>query len=180
MTDETPQPKRRAKAPPPRPTRTSSGGKTALTPAMTAAVCDAIRGGSTYKHAAAAQGITAQTLTEWEQRGARGEEPFAAFALAVARARSEAISGAMQGVKSGVLLNGTPDWKALREWLAMIAPDEFAPTATIELKVRGQAQDDLLDRLREGLDTATYGRVLAVLVGGGGEAGAGEGSAEPH
>lgn len=175
MTDDAPpdapKPKRRGKAPPARPTPTSTGGRTALTPEIANAIARAVEGGSPLKYAALAAGITTACVHDWEARGAAGEEPFAEFVHILARARAKGIVAALQGVKDGTLVSGKSDWKALREWLATIAPEEFAPTSTIEVKVRGEAVAHVLRLLRGGLDPAAYNRCVDVLRSAGGGSG---------
>lgn len=68
-----------------------TGRPTKLTPAVKAEVCDAIRLGVPYEHAARAAGIADNTLRSWRERGEAGEQPFADFLRDVNRAESEGL-----------------------------------------------------------------------------------------
>lgn len=65
------------------------GRPTDCTPEVTARVVDAITDGLSNEDAAMVSGISRTAFYEWIQRGEAGEEPFAYFADAITRAKTD-------------------------------------------------------------------------------------------
>jgi len=63
-------------------------------------------------HTAQAVGIGKSTLNQWIRRGEDGEEPYAAFASAVARARAESVDNLVSTIRQAAV----DDWRAA-SWL---------------------------------------------------------------
>ena len=68
--------------------------RTSLTPAVSKALCDAMRTGLCLSHAAALVGVSPATVREWIRRGEGTDdrpeaEPYATFATATGKARAE-------------------------------------------------------------------------------------------
>lgn len=174
MTDDAtqpPKPKRPRKAPPARPTPTSTGGRTALTPEITQQIIAAIETGVPMKFAAQAAGITNTSLHEWLARGADGVEPFADFAQQIACARARAVVGMVSEWRNGVTVSGKPDWHAVKDLLAAVYPDEFAPQSTVRMKLEGEVARDLLTFVRESISAGAYAELEAAIArfGSGGD-----------
>lgn len=105
------------------------GCVTALTPDTHSAIIRAIKTGTTRKAAAYIGGISERTLRSWCERGARGEEPYAAFAddMSIAEAEVE------QAMTSTILHCAVKkkDWRAAQLWLEKRVP-EWRPGASAE------------------------------------------------
>ena len=90
----------------------NSGRRLRLTPEIQAKIIEHLELGAFKSHAAAAVGLSRHAIDEWLQRGNEGEEPYAAFALAVnAAIAKDAIRN--QAIISNAAMNNTPgDWRA--------------------------------------------------------------------
>lgn len=77
-------------------------------------ICAAIAAGNTRRCAAAAAGVSVDSLITWVRRGRSGEEPFAAFAARVQKADAEA-----EEAKVKVIGDAAEDgsWQAAAWWL---------------------------------------------------------------
>lgn len=80
------------------------------------------------KYAGAAAGVDYTTIHEWEERGAKGEEPFATFARAMKDARSQHIAMRLQQIESG-----KGDWKRHAWLLERLEPMTFGPTSRTQV-----------------------------------------------
>jgi hypothetical protein len=85
-----PRPRRRAANPTNkrrRPPGRAAGTPDKLTPAVQLGICNQLELGVTQKNAAQSEGISEQLYYHWLALGEKRHEPYAAFFLAVARAR---------------------------------------------------------------------------------------------
>ncbi len=93
---------------------------TSLTPEVQEAILAAIRSGNYKRTAAQKAGICEKTLYNWEERGEKGEEPFAGFLQAVKKAEADAESVLLDEVRSaqpGVTgSHGADLWQA-KAWI---------------------------------------------------------------
>lgn len=139
-----------------------------------ARIVDLLRAGNYRETAAKSAGVSASTLRQWMQRGARGEEPFASFADDVSKAEgaSEARSVAL------VAQAEKTNWHAAAWRLERRHPERFAPQVAIHLQLREQI-DAFLDTLQRRLPKEVYDLVLNAVADsrGEGESDGEEGSA---
>jgi hypothetical protein len=80
------------------------------------------------KYAAALAGVDYTAINEWEERGAKGEEPFSTFARAMTEARSQHIAMRLQAIESG-----EGDWKRQAWLLERLEPTTFGPTSRTQV-----------------------------------------------
>lgn len=83
-------------------------GETLLTPAMHAEIVGWVKAGSYATEACAVAGIATVTYYDWLKRGARGEEPFAAFANAI----KKAVAFAEARAAGRIVKAGQKNWQA--------------------------------------------------------------------
>jgi hypothetical protein len=143
-----------------------------------------IRAGAYLETAAAAAGISKDTLYAWLREGARGKTPeLAAFSDAVEKAAAEAelrdlltIGKAAAGgeVLRDVTItrpDGTtqrerqlapPQWQAAAWRLERKFPDRYGVARRIRAEVERELEG-VLDRLQEALSEAELAKVLAAL-----------------
>lgn len=137
---------------------------TKLTPDVHAKIVGLLRAGNYVETAAAAAGVDARNVRRWLARGARGEEPFAQFARDVDAAQGEAEARDVimlgKAAESG-------EWRAAAFRLERRHPERWGQR--IEMRVKEQAVEQVLDVLRTRLDPETYERVLAALAESEGE-----------
>jgi transposase len=88
------------------------GRRSKLTPSLQKKICDMIEAGNYMHHAAQAAGIGKSTLNQWIRKGEEGQEPYAAFAAAVARARAQAVDSLVSTIRTAAV----DDWRAA-SWL---------------------------------------------------------------
>lgn len=168
MSDETAPPVKRAPAL--RGAQTATG-HTACTPEVIKAISDAVGNGVPLKFAAQAAGIGHTTLYGWLDRGKSGEQPFANFAEQIACARARAVVDMVGEWRNGVTVSGKPDWHAVKDLLAAVYPDEFAPTSTVRMKLEGEVARDLLTFIRGSVSESAYAELEAAVArfGSGGD-----------
>ena len=111
---------------PPPPERTKagrSGRVTRCTPELPLRLVDALKAGYTRRNACALVGISHQTLYNWLDRGAEGEQPFADFRMSIlsgeAKAASEAVDEIRKAGRDG-------DWRASAWFLARRFPEAWS------------------------------------------------------
>jgi hypothetical protein len=119
-----------------------------------------IAGGALLETAAAAAGISRETLHSWLRKGAEQEKGLAReFSDAVFRATAD-VESRMSAVVTGAALNG--DLDAAKWWLERRCARRWG----LQVQVHVNAELDAgLDRLQAGLDEKTFGRVLGILAG---------------
>ena len=97
------------------------GRPTKLTPKVRDAICEGIRLGMTYKHAAMAAGITERTFYHWVERGKNGDEPYAQFLQALSGAEAEGIRKNLDAIQGA----SEKDWRAAAWLLERRHPAEY-------------------------------------------------------
>ena len=134
---------------------------TSLTPAVQETILDAIRSGNYKRTAAQKAGICEKTLYNWEERGEKGEEPFAGFLQAVKKAESEGeatLLGEIRSAQAGIPgVQGADVWQAKAWILERRFPKRWA--ARVRQAVTEEL-DAFTDRLQRRLDDVTYRKVL--------------------
>jgi hypothetical protein len=88
------------------------------------AILESVAAGNYFETAAAAAGISRQTLSEWLQRGETGEQPFKVFADALKRAEARAEAEAVHNVRKAGL--DPRFWAAEMTYLERRHPDRYA------------------------------------------------------
>jgi hypothetical protein len=144
-----------------------TGRPTRCTELLTAAVLKHIRTGSTESLAVKAEGISAQSWSVWQQKAARGMEPYVTFVESVTSARARYLCNGVAVINAHAYGDGDPeggDWKA-QAWLhERTAPDEFGASQTIILKARDEATAMLIGMLRSATyPLRSFADVLALL-----------------
>ena len=128
-----------------------TGRPTRCTELLTAAVVKRIGTGSPETLAVQAEGVSAQSWSEWRSKAARELEPYRTFVEAVAQARARYLCDGVALINAAGYGGDEqrPDWKATA-WLAeRTAPDEFAPSQTIVFKAQADANRAVLTAARE-------------------------------
>lgn len=105
-----------------------TGRPAKCTPEIIARVCAEVARGMPKKYAGALVGVHYTTLHEWEERGAKGEEPFATFARALADARAQHIAMRLEAIE-----RGEGDWKRQAWLLERLEPTLFGPTSRTQV-----------------------------------------------
>lgn len=157
------------------------GRPSKLTDETRDAIVARVREGVHPDVAAQCEGVGASTCRGWIQRGKLAEEsegdiaesevPYLAFSQAILRARAEFEADTLQEVRASLDVAGNTQHS---KWiLERLFPERYSQKITVDLKDR--ALEELLDRLREGLDPETFSRVVGVLLGTGGAEASDEG-----
>lgn len=107
------------------------GRPTLCTPEVAAEISRFVTRGLPVKTAARAAGVSVRSVNEWLARGRDGEEPYAAFAEAIERARAD-FTAVHAGVIDGAGRMG--DWKA-SAWLLERRSRAFVKKEQTEAKV---------------------------------------------
>ena len=142
----------------------STGRPTSLTPQVQTSICERLSEGATYEGAAVLSGVSYPAFKSWMSRGSDGEEPFATFRAAVTQAREFAKQEAIKNVRGGVLQSGMRDWKAESWWLERMYPEDFAPQASVNVKVEKELEG-ILDKVKGALSADAYNAALAAIIG---------------
>lgn len=132
-------------------------------------------------------GISEATYYGWMSAGEEGVEPYSDFFETVTQARARGEQGmvdvlhlaALQKTDAEGNATGAVDWKAAAWLLERRFPDRYGQGAMAR-KAEEKALGVLLERLREGLDPATWARCLAILADEDGAGSSGERSADVH
>jgi transposase len=142
------------------------GRPSKLTPELADAIVTRIRDGNFPEVAAQCEGIHRSTYYGWMQRGEAEEEgAYRDFFDSVARAEAEFEAGELERVRKSFDKDGNP---AHARWLLERRQRERWGQS-IDVRVRNDAIDAVLGRLRAGLDPATFARCLELLADGEGE-----------
>lgn len=145
------------------------GRPTKCTPDFIAAIVEQIKAGVDPAVAAGSCGITRQCWNGWLRRAAEGDEPFASMAEQVELARDAWESGLQQALHRTVDKFGQMDPKAIMWTLERRAHERYG--RELRVKFREEAARHTIERLRAGLDSETFGRVLECLAADDGEGG---------
>jgi len=157
------------------------GRPSKLTPARRLAIVERIAAGATPEVAAECEGVDGATHYRWMQRGASEEEgDYRDYREAVTRARAEQEQAMLADIRDALTPgeHGGPDWRAKAWYLERTQRGRYGASLDVSAKVE-DALERAIERLRAELDPATFERVVRILAGEGGEAGAGEGGGEP-
>jgi hypothetical protein len=139
------------------------GRPSKCTPEVTAAIADRIRAGNFPDVAARCEGVGKSTFYAWMQRGeAEDEGPYRDFVESVTRAEADFESLTLADVRSAVDQQGNA---VNAKWL-LERRNRDRWGQSIDVRVRNDAIDAVLARLRSGLDSATYARCVELLAGG--------------
>ena len=128
-----------------------------LDPAVTQRIVDLVRAGNYLEVAATTVGIHRTTLHRWLRLGRdqpRGRHRKFLVAVEKAQAESESRDVAL------IARASTTDWKAAAWRLERKMPRRYGPR--VQLAVL-QELDEVLDRLKAGLDPAEYEKVLELM-----------------
>lgn len=140
-----------------RKTRAKGGRPTSLTPAVQRTIVRHLKTGAYVETAAAAAGVSKDTLYEWLKRGAKEPgSPYRAFSDAVEKAMADAELDAVRTIDEA----GKTQWQA-RAW-------RLERTKPLKYSIRVQAlirerEEQLLELLRAELDEVTFERVLGII-----------------
>ena len=127
--------------------------ETKCTPELTKKFCDLVESGYWLHHAAAECGVHHDSIREWNQRGRTGEEPYASFAIACAKAR-----GAAERAELAKAEAAQADGKsaALQMWkLERMNPKVFRLSQKAEITGEGGGPVQLVnagEQVRQALD----------------------------
>ena len=99
----------------------AGGRPSLLTDEVQERIVAIVKGGSLIETAAAVAGVSRSAVYRWLERGADGEEPYAAFADAVAQAKAEGMARNVTLVARA----GAKDWRAAAWLLARQDPDVY-------------------------------------------------------
>ncbi len=156
-----------------------AGRPTSLTPEVQDAIVTSIRAGNYRATAAASAGVHRNSITNWQERGESGEEPYAGFLCAIEKAEAEAESSLLAEIRgaqpsvTGEGGHGADLWQAKAWMMERRWPKRWAQ------RVRQAVTEELdafTDRLQRRLDDATYRKVLDASR----EDASGEGAVEPR
>lgn len=131
-----------------------------LTPDLSAIICQLVQLGSTHEVAARAAGVNVATFYRWKQWGReRPDSIYAQFCEALDQAEAEGEVRHLDHI-AGSGVTGSM-WILQRRH-----PERWADTQRLRVEMDRRA-DEMLDALKEGLSDDEFGKVLAVLAGGG-------------
>ncbi len=99
----------------------AGGRPSLLTDEVQERIVAIVKGGSLIETAAAVAGVSRSAVYRWLERGADGEEPYAAFADAVAQAKAEGMARNVTLVARA----GAKDWRAAAWLLVRQDPDVY-------------------------------------------------------
>lgn len=136
-------------------------------PELTEQIAKLVREGNYLTTAAQVHGVAAATVSDWMRRGGEGEEPYAAFAEAIACARAEAEADMVSFIRNPPTDDrgrADPTVNRAMQWLLeRTRRERFG--VKIEVVAREEALRHVLNRLREGLDPGAFRAVLECLTG---------------
>lgn len=136
------------------------GRPSKLTPGLTEAIAARIREGNFPEVAAQCEGVHRATFYAWMQKGEAEEAgPYRDFHDSVTRAEAEFEAETLRDVREAADRDGG---KKHATWL-LERRNRDRWGQSIDVRVRDEAVDRILARLRAGLDPETYGRCLDVL-----------------
>lgn len=109
--------------------KTEKGGRTKLTPEVQRLLIESIQLGCTDKAACQRAGIDPSQLWRWQERAEIGEEPFASFASAYARAKGDRVAK----LAGQIVVAASADWRAAAWYLEHAESDDFSPKTKTEV-----------------------------------------------
>lgn len=141
--------------------RCGAGRPSKISPEIHTKIVGLLKAGNYLETASAVAGIDPKNLRAWIRKGARGIEPYRQFAEDVDQAMAESEGAALAMLRA----HGRKDWRALAWWLERTRPAQYGQTVAVAASVERQL-DDVVERLRRGLDAATFQRVADLLDAG--------------
>lgn len=136
------------------PSQMKTGRPTSCTDEVVQAVVRAVERGLSLRAAAAAAGVSRESLTNWNRRGATGEEPYATFLRLVTRARATAEER-MAAVVEQMATSGDVkvSLNAATWWLERRRPERWARRDRPEVTMRAEdpktlTREQLVERIR--------------------------------
>jgi hypothetical protein len=125
------------------------GRPTILTPDLQVRVCEAIEAGNTLANAAALSGIHRDCIFDWTARGRAGEQPFADFADAIARAKAKAEAEDIAAIRGALIPLGKdgdvqPDWRARAWYRERVNPEVWGARIRVEIAKEFEAATERL------------------------------------
>ena len=143
-----------------------------LTPTLTAKIAELVEIGNSAEVAAVSLGVPRSTYFRWMAKGREQETgPYANLVAAIATAHAQAEVDIVAAIRDPVLdRNGKADpsvSNGLKWLLERTRRERYGPKVEIEMHVRQQATDDLIARLRQGLDAEAYESAVAAVLGEG-------------
>lgn len=124
-----------------------------FSPELAERIVGALKAGVGFSRAAAAEGITPETLRLWRRRGERDPEgPYGRLAAEGAKAHARFLGAAERCVNKAI---AEGDVKAAQWKLERQLPDEYGPRQTTSLEVSGGLDvgavdmDEVTEALRE-------------------------------
>jgi hypothetical protein len=132
-----------------------------------------VKAGNFRETAAAICDVDPTTLRSWLKRGARGEEPYAAFARAQDKAESTMEADILKVLRKC----GEEDWRALAWILERRGAKRWGFKAGVEVSVEEEL-GRILDVIEQQLGSEAATRILAALTDGQVGPGAARGTGE--
>lgn len=114
-----------------------------------------LRAGCYLKHACREVRLNYRTVQNWLERGEAGEEPYAEFATDVLQALSTYVNELQGVLRAGNTGKEGSDWRAAAHDLERRDPKLYGDRKDIEAEIR-----ELMRKLEDGLDAATYAKVV--------------------
>ncbi|HWA29132.1 MAG TPA: hypothetical protein VG734_26010 [Lacunisphaera sp.] len=142
--------------------------KTTLTDAISTEICTLLEKGNYLETAAQVAGVSINTVYSWLRKGGQGQEPFEAFAQAVARAKAQGEVDLVQ-----TTLNGDPKGvsfgkaRSAAHILAVTRPERFGTRINLVLrKEHAEFTFFLEGKLKELLGDDQGGTVFDAVIDG--------------
>lgn len=126
------------------------------TPEIGERIVTLVRGGAPLPSAGLATGIQWSTVSNWLERGRRGDAPYAAFVAMLEKARGGFVTDSLDTIASA----GTTDWKA-SAWILERRDKRF------QIRTREEVEREvttIIGVLERELDPKTLERVLGAIV----------------
>ena len=122
-----------------------AGRNTKLTEQLSAEICNDIKAGVPFKHAAISHGVTEQTFYNWYKKGkeAQRKTKFRDFYEAVEEAKSIAITLRARRVYEA----GKTSWQADAWWLERMDPENFGAKEKYEAKIEHKGLQGLAEAI---------------------------------
>jgi hypothetical protein len=128
-----------------------------FTPELGRKICDLVRRIGFEKTAAERVRVHRNTLRNWRERGERGEEPFAAFALDLAEAKADFVERQIEALED-------PRWT-----LERLDREQFSATQKHELTGRDGAPVDVAHKHTHSLSRDQSVEIVSKILGVGRE-----------
>jgi transposase-like protein len=139
------------------------GPKSTLTPEVRALIMSIAKRGVSTALVAEASGVPFNTLNQWiyKSRHGKTDDPaLLGFAAEYDQARGIAAVGAVDVIHEAS--HEQRDWRAAAWFLERTRGEEFGSKLYLE-RAREQVLDDIIERLRSGLDPGVFAQVCEIL-----------------